>query len=269
MLSCLVCGMVSTVAANTAGLNMLQSGSQVGKGAAHQDGDSAAAHHRSLVLETTIQHQLVVCNAYASEKPLDIVRARTKESITGGSPLAYKQCRDYSLPLEDGEQLDFEAGGIALGTFYTTGLPRSSSSLLLIPNKRNPDSPRMSFQSHAFAEAQSPQIAIIDVFRGKDTQETTVKIMDDVASNKEKLTQEELSFNTVVAINPGKYQVSLSTSASRSLAINTAGANKYVIMRLGSEGKYPEELVVFPSGAGCMRIAPIFIVMATFLGFRS
>merc|ERR1711924_173029 len=109
-----------------------------------------------------VKQQLVICNAYTSKKGLDVIQVRTMDRLTGTSPLAYKQCREYELPLQEGDQIDFKAGELDVGTFYATGLPKSSASLLLVPHRREPNSASISFESHAFADMKSPQIAVVD-----------------------------------------------------------------------------------------------------------
>jgi len=244
-------------------------------------GNSQGQQHRSLLVHAPkVDQKLVICNGYASPKALDIMQVRTRESLTQGKPLAYKQCKDFSLPLEEGDQLDFKSGGLDVGTFYATGLPKSAASLLLIPHRRSPHSVGISFQSHAFADIKSPQIAVIDAYRGNsDKQTAAVKITEDMpASNdpkadEEGAIEEELKFNSVVSVNPGKYQISLTSTGGdkpTTIALNAADASKYVVMRLGVEGEggsgghYPQELVVFPNSASRLSVTLISVVAVLF-----
>jgi hypothetical protein len=223
------------------------------------------SRHRSVLAQTPKAKQhLVICNAYASPKSLSITQVRTQETLTQGSSLAYKQCQDFTIPLQEGDQLDFKAGNLDVGTFHATGLPSSAASLLLIPHRKTPNSVGVAFESHAFAELQSPQIAVIDAYRGKSKSSTgAVKIIERLSAKDSQAdltpVEEELKFNSVVAVNPGQYEVSLMSSGSKNTAsvpLSAGGSQKYVIMRLGAEGQsgehaapYPEELLVFPNGA--------------------
>lgn len=220
--------------------------------------DQDVQQHSLIVQSPQIQHQLIVCNAYAAPNALNIIMVRTRRSLTEQQPLGYKQCRDFSLPLEEGDQLDFKAGELFVGSFYATGLPKSSASLLLIPHRRTAHSVGLSFESHAFSETQSPQIAVIDAYRGADMKADGVKIIQNLPASGEKAApsrvEEDLRFNSVVAVNPGSYQIALAGTGSETIPLNAASASKHVIMRLGVDGaakgnRYPQELIVFPNGA--------------------
>lgn len=233
-------------------------------------GDSG--HRQSLLASTPEAHQqMMICNAYASPKMLDIMLVRTRQSITEGSPLAYKQCKDFSLPLQEGDQLDFKAAGLDVGSFYATGLPKSAASLLLIPHRKSPHSVGMSFDSHAFAELESPQIAVVDAYNGKATAKFgTVKISERLGAEADmKPVEEELKFNSVVAVNPGQYGISLGGLDTAIVPLDAGQKGKYVVLRVGVEGEmkqgghYPSELVVFPSGA--MRLSVTLVALVACL----
>jgi len=267
MLACCVvlATLSAVVTATTSGLR--QQGSSQQAQAQDNIGKKATQHHTVLAQSPEAKDQLLtICNAYASAKSLEIMKVQTRQSLTEGKPLSYKQCKDFTLPLEEGEQLDFLAGGVDVGTFYATGLPKTASSLLLIPHRRSPHSVGLSFESHAFAELQTPQIAVIDAYRSSSKQHNgVIKIMENLppATGKPQtaalaeVEEEELKFNSVVAVNAGKYMISLTgksgTNATK-MALNAAGKVKYVIMSVGNEGEvagghYPQELVVFPNSA--------------------
>lgn len=257
MTCCAVLSMLSTTMAASSGL-LLHGSSQQAQAAKHVQDAHKQLHRRSLLVQTPPQlQQLVVCNAYASPKSLDIVQVRTRQSLTNGHPLAYKQCKEFSLPLEEGDQLDFKAGSLDVGTFYATGLPKSAASLLLIPQRRSPNAVGVSFKSHAFADVQNPQIAVIDAYEGKSGKNMeSVKIAENLADSADKTieqVEEELKYNSIVAVNAGKYFVSLSGAGRRGMSLNAASRAKYVVMRIGAEGEgaqsgnFPQELIVFPS----------------------
>lgn len=239
--------------------------------------EGETGHRHSLLASTpTVHQQMMICNAYASPKMLDIMLVRTRQSITDGSPLAYKQCKDFSLPLQEGDQLDFKAGSLEVGSFYATGLPKSAASLLLVPHRRSPHSVGMSFDSHAFAELESPQIAVVDAYNGKaDKGFGSVKISESLGGEAgTELAEEDLKFNTVVAVNPGKYDISLGGVGTAMVPLHAGGKGKYVVLKVGAEdgakngGHFPQELVVFPSSA--MRLSITLVaVLACFLGLTS
>lgn len=244
--------------------------------AAAQATEKDLNHHSMLVqsVEATEQN-LVICNAYASQHPLDIIRVRDRHILTESSPLTYKQCQDFTVPLEEGDQLDFKAGNLDVGTFYATGLPKSASSLLLIPHRRSPHAVGVSFESHAFADLKSPQIAVIDAYRSKnDKSGGSVKITESLeAATADKAPtkiEEDLKFNSVVAVNPGQYEISLTGEHKvKKVPLAATGAAKYVVMRLGIEdesgknSKYPQELVVFPeNGSPRLTCMSALLVLA-------
>lgn len=240
-------------------------------------------NHKLQVPQVAVQQQLVICNAYASPKALEIVHVRARQTLTQGKPLAYKQCKDFTVPLEEGDQIDFKAGALDVGTFYATGLPKSSGSLLLIPNRRSPQAVGVSFQSHAFVEMHSPQIAVIDAYHGNIKNQAEVKIIQNAAPTsgdkaEQARVEEELNFNSVVAVNPGKYEISLTGTGgdqATTVPLNAADSAKYVVMRLGNDdaksGSYPEELIVFPNSAARSSIrfgVYLLTIVAALLGLR-
>jgi len=276
MACCVVLGTFSADGVSSSGLRSKQDG---------HAGQAQEIHaHKSMLVNTLeVQHKLMVCNAYASPDSLEIVKVKTRQVLTGPDPLDYKQCKDFSLLMEEGEQLDFKAGGLDVGSFFATGLPKSAASLLLIPHRRSPRSVGCSFESHAFADVQSPQIAVIDAYRGKSANKTaSVKITENTAASGDKAAEppveEELKFNSVVAVNPGKYQIALTGTdgkASAGAPLNADGATKFVVMRLGAEdesqsgGRYPQELVVFPKNSRANRIGfALLTFIAACVGLR-
>lgn len=217
-----------------------------------------AAATPAVLGQTTITHaipqteqKLRICNAYASPEPLDIYNARTKRQLTAGAPLPYKQCRDFQVNLQEGDQLDFKSHHVDMGTFTATGLPTQQASLLLIPHRRAPSSIAMSFDSHAFASLDTAQVAVVDAYSGP--QSGSVKIYSPTA-------REDLQYNSVVALNSGKYQLALMGGSGQnvtSLNFDVNPKETYVAMRVGVEDEhdaskaaaFPMELIVFPNSA--------------------
>lgn len=213
---------------------------------------------------TLVEQSLVICNAFAYKKPLDVTRVRSALRLTADVPVHYKECRELKMPLKEGDQLEFKAGELSVGTFFATGLPKTSSSLMLIPHRKSLNSLNLAFDSHAFSELQSPQIAVVDAYSG--TEAGHIQIMDvakphkDATEAKSQLAMfqrvEDLRFNSVIALNPGEYKVALVGSGGETTAdsapLRVAGKTKYVVMRVGADrgvGKiagFPQELVVFP-----------------------
>mmetsp|Transcript_33625 Transcript_33625/g.53482 ORF Transcript_33625/g.53482 Transcript_33625/m.53482 type:complete len:269 (+) Transcript_33625:65-871(+) len=226
-------------------------------------GDGSKRRQSLIVQEQAAEQQLTICNAYTSRTPLEIVRVRTRERLNNGNPLAYKQCAKLLVPLEEGDQLDFKAGHLDVGTFYATGVPKFQSSLVLVAHRRNFNAVGLSFESHAFSEVSNPQIAIIDAYRGKGV--GSVKISESKPADDKNgvlmQVEDDLKFNSVVAVNPGPYEIALvgdKTGESEKLSnipLATGPKGKYIVMRVGNDASassvdhYPQELVVFGSGA--------------------
>jgi len=197
------------------------------------------------------QQHLTLCNAYGASAPLEILHVDRHTVLTKDKPLKYKECQEFMLPLAEGDQLDFKSGGLYVGTFHATSMPKASASLLLIP-RRQDSSGALAFESHMFAEVESPQIAVMDAYHGNGT--STVNIVEDFG---EEPMAETLHFNSVVAVNPGMYNIALTDSGGNgtlaALSLHAQARSKCVVMRVGGpalEGlPFPQELVVFPNSA--------------------
>lgn len=242
--------------------SLRRGGGQI-RGTREEHQDNRLHRHRLTLGTQTVKQKLMICNAYTSKKGLDVIQVRTMESLTGSSPLTYKQCREYELPLQEGDQFDFKAGELDVGTFYATGLPKTSASLLLVPHRREPRSASVSFESHAFADVRSPQIAVVDAYKGQGARavkivEKSQVVNDTPGSDKasQEQLEEDLNFNSVVAVNPGKYQVALiGTGSTAAMPLSAKDQAKYVVIRVGnslgekSSKEFAEELIVFPNSA--------------------
>mmetsp|Transcript_73873 Transcript_73873/g.175842 ORF Transcript_73873/g.175842 Transcript_73873/m.175842 type:complete len:278 (+) Transcript_73873:75-908(+) len=207
------------------------------------------------------QHLLSICNAFAFSKSLDITFLRTQQSLTGSGPLSYKQCREWSLPLEEGDQLDFKADSISVGTFHVTGLPKSASKLLLITRRRNPHAMALAFQSHTYADSNNAQIAVVDAFSGfsdgshMEIEDSAMSALQTKDGEHKQRRTESLKYNSVTLLSPGHYDVVLFDADGRNVStapLNVAGQGKYVAVRVGADGgeensQFPMELVVFPN----------------------
>lgn len=224
-------------------------------------------------------HTLRICNAYAWTSPLDVFRVKTqqgqspesaddevvlksnrREVLTNTMPLEYKECRDFELPLDDGDQIFFRTGNIDVGTFFTTGLPRTAATLLLIPHRRDRVSLAVAFESHIFNEVDSAQIAVVDTYRGSE--KGKVKLLDGaISSDQDTVEEDELRYGTVATVSPGRYKVVLVNDAGKQIAetkIDAKFNDKIVAVRIGNAAKvkkapaFPQDFIVFPSAACSM-----------------
>lgn len=235
---------------------------------------TASGAHPSLIVQETgkAEQRLRVCNAYAFAAPLELTHVRSNARL--GS-LKYKACADYTLRLEEDDELDFKAAGDDVGTFAISKLPRTSGILLLIVQQRAAGPARgASFTSHAF-EADLPgsaQVAVIDTYSGSKAKLNKVTIYDPAETNVTLRKYEDLPLNSVMFINPGHYQVALpSAGPPPASGAGAAGATlaaeaqaSYVVLRVGRGGgpqekgvAFPEELVVFPEAGGARSAAAL------------
>eukprot|EP00929_Paragymnodinium_shiwhaense_P016459 TRINITY_DN124832_c0_g1_i1.p1 TRINITY_DN124832_c0_g1~~TRINITY_DN124832_c0_g1_i1.p1 ORF type:complete len:274 (+),score=84.09 TRINITY_DN124832_c0_g1_i1:76-897(+) len=206
----------------------------------------------SLVKALQFKHQLRVCNAYPLAEPLDVFLGES-DKLTSDSPLPYKGCRDFAQQLKAGDKLQFKVGEDGAGTFAVADLPDNDAVLLLVIHRHDPSSTAVSFESHVFGNNESPQVAVIDTYKG--SAKGMPKIKDHVLGKKHHgaTRSEELRYNSVIAVSQGQYDVVLDDESGSELSKSNLVALKhgsYVVMRTGVESKqgesYPEELVVFP-----------------------
>lgn len=209
------------------------------------------------------KHRLRVCNAYPYAAALDVFRGRS-ERLTGEDPMPYKSCRDFMSPLKAGDKLEFKVGDANAGSFSVSDLPNNDAVLLLVVHRHDTLSTAVSFESHVFANLLNAQIAVIDTYKG--SAKGSPRILDSKKTNaKSTPRSEDLRYDSVVAVNPGVYEVDLAGPAgevkakSELVALNR---ESYVVLRTGVESKqgesFPEELVIFPhsqipSGASALR----------------
>jgi len=196
------------------------------------------------------KHQLRVCNAYPYSAALDVFRG-TSEKLTGDAPMHYKTCKDFLAPLRSGDKLEFKVGDASAGTFSVSDLPNNDAVLLLVIHRHDTLSTAVSFESHVFASLENAQVAIIDTYKG--AAKSNFQIMD-IAPKGKTSRSEELRYDSVVAINPGMYEVHLMGSDGKNKAKSQLVAlnhESYVIIRTGVEAQqgpvYPQDLLVFPN----------------------
>lgn len=192
-------------------------------------------------------HQLRVCNAFPNSQSLDVFKS--VEKLTDDAPMPYKSCSDFSSPLKVGDKLDFRIPDVTEGTFSVAELPNSDAVLLLVVHLHDEHHTAMSFESHVFGDNQNAQVAIIDAYRGKANANPWIK--DDSMGNSSR--SEELRYNSVVAVNSGKYDVALDDDKGVEKARSPLIAldrGTYVVLRTGVETpqgeQFPEDLLVYP-----------------------
>lgn len=221
------------------------------------------------------KHRLRVCNAYPFAAAMDVYRGKS-DKLTGDSPMPYKACRDFLSPLKAGDKLEFKVGDANAGTFSVSDLPNNDAVLFLVIHRHDTLSTAVSFESHVFANLLNAQVAIIDTYKG--AAKALPRIMDAGASKLAR--SEELRFDSVVAVNPGMYEVVLAgqdgetKAKSQLVALNR---ESYVILRTGVEAQqgqsYPQDLIVFPksdptalhSGAAAKSLATLLALLTAVL----
>lgn len=216
---------------------------------------------------------LRICNAFASTEGLDVYHLPSKELLTRqGDPLTYKQCRDMKLLLNDGDRIQLKNKDRDVGDFAVKGLPQSASLLLLVPHRRS-GSTFAVFKSHAFGRItpSTAQVVTLDASHGEKSTGSFItvseKLKQDDKTKDAEIAKEQLSFDQVVSLNPGNYDLSLHSSDDRKTSFAAVSDVNYVILRVGEQGhgkdSYPEELVVFPgSNTSRKRILLSFLLAA-------
>jgi len=196
------------------------------------------------------RHRLRVCNAYPYMTPLNVFIGKPSglTKITE-SPMAYKTCREFDPQLEAGDRIDFRFQEASAGTFVVGDLPSTDAVLMLVIYRHDAVTTAVAFESHVFANLLNAQIAVLDTYKGPA--KSSIKIQDAEESTTSR--REDLAPNSVVALNPGKYEVVLvgtdGTPKSRS-DLTVDNRESSVVIRCGVEPKkgraYPQELMVYP-----------------------
>jgi len=237
--------------------------------------NSRDGHAGTFVKALEFKHRLRVCNAYPGVAAIDVYKGKG-DRLNGDAPMPYKTCDDFVTPLKAGDKLEFKIGDANAGTFSVSDLPNSDAVLFLVIHRHDTLSTAVTFESHVFANLLSAQVAIIDTYTG--AAKSQPRIMDASDGGKHSRS-EELRFESVVAVNPGVYDVALVDSNGKTTAKNSLVAlnrESYVVLRTGVEAKqgpsYPQELVVYPSlapsalhSAAAPQIMMLSII--TILGF--
>jgi hypothetical protein len=196
------------------------------------------------------QHRLRVCNAYPYMTSLSVFLEKESgiNKITD-PPMAYKTCREFDSQLHAGDRIDFRFQDSSAGTFVVGELPKTDAVLMLVIYRHNAKSTQVAFESHVFANLLNAQIAVLDTYKGRENSTINIQDAEDATTSR----SEPLAPNSVVALNPGKYEVVLvgtdGISKSRS-DLTVVNRESCVVIRCGiqpEQGRaYPQELMVYP-----------------------
>lgn len=202
-----------------------------------------------LVRALEFKHTLRVCNAYPDDSPLDVFRGAS-EKLTRDGPMSYKACQDFDNSLKAGDKLDVKVGDVASGSFSIGDLPDNDAVMLLVVHRHDAASSAVSFDSHIFGNLASPQVAVIDTYKG--TAKATPRVKD-VPGKNHSHRVEELRYNNVVAMSQGQYDLVLDDQDGTEVAKRSFVAlerQSYVVLRTGVESKtgqsFNEDIIVFP-----------------------
>lgn len=237
-----------------------------------------------LIRKMQFDQRLLICNAYPSKSSV-VVRKNVAEVLAdSGHAFGFKQCRYVSERVQPGDKLDFSVQGSGIsGTFEVGELPNTDAVLLLVLERRDAETPLVTFSSLAFPQTsggEDAQLAVIDAFRGNATMPHLK--MEDHITGEEKQTVskrvEQLAFNRVYAIEQGAYDASVADherepeaeaklERSTVKALKLAKGQNYVVLRTGDDS-VGESLTVFPeptfSNAGRQSV-----FLAAFLAIAS
>merc|ERR1719261_767705 len=184
--------------------------------------------------------------------------------------MSYKQCKDFAMDLVPGDKLLFKVGSANAGTFSVSDLPNNDAVLLLIVYRHDTLSTAVSFESHVYANLLNAQVAVVDTYKGTD--KALLKINDHEEAKTSR--SEELRFDSVVAVNPGKYDAILVSPEGETLSsmpFVALNRESYVILRTGVKAQqgtsYEQSLVVYPQsdvsllgGAAASSLAALIAV---------
>lgn len=234
----------------------------------------------SVISAMEFKHQLRVCNAYPYAEPMDVYLG--KEKLTE-APMPYKVCGEFVPHLKKGDKIEFKvhSADAVAGSFSVAELPAADAVLVLAIYRHDISSTAVSFASHIFSNTAFPQLAVVDTYRGKS--DATIHVLDANVKKGEEQRSEELRYNSVVAVNPGKYEVVLKGVDGKDKAkhqLVALNGESYVAVRVGVDSKigkaYPEEIIVFPhsdpgklSGAAAPRHSLIGGALAALLALAA
>jgi len=196
------------------------------------------------------KHRLRVCNAYPYSTPLNVFIGKPSgvSKITE-TAMPYKVCQEFEPQLHAGDRIDFRFQAASAGTFVVGDLPNTDAVLMLVIYRHSRKTTAVAFESHVFANLLNAQIAVLDTFQGSEKSSMKIMDMEEATTSR----SEELAPNSVVALNPGKYEVGLfggdGIRKSHS-ELTVANRQSSVVIRVGVQPEhgraYPQELIVYP-----------------------
>lgn len=199
------------------------------------------------------EHRLRLCNAFPYTSAIHVYR----DSDLLTEPMPYMTCQDVRSPLREGNRLEFKIGDASLGAFSINDLPNSDALLLLIIHRHDPLSTAVSFESHVFGNLVNSEVAVFDTYTG--SAQSTPEVFEERQGHPR---TEKLRFNSVVAVNQGKYNVALKDRSGKLKAVRDLVAlnhENYVIIRTGVQAQsgpsFPEDLIVFPQSVAAQLSA--------------
>eukprot|EP00933_Yihiella_yeosuensis_P019173 TRINITY_DN15550_c0_g1_i1.p1 TRINITY_DN15550_c0_g1~~TRINITY_DN15550_c0_g1_i1.p1 ORF type:complete len:265 (+),score=50.04 TRINITY_DN15550_c0_g1_i1:131-925(+) len=225
----------------------------------------------SFVSALKFTQKLRICNGFPSTEALQLYIGKTE--MQGKYPLHYKECRDYTDTIREGDRIEFKAGVIDVGAFTLSDLPDHDAILLLVIYQR--DGRTAAFKSHTFAPTRQAQVAVLDAYDGSSYGEPVVMDLD---GNRNKRRQ-ALMYDTAMAISQGSYRVALHTKESamdHPTPFNVLEGEAYVVLRTGVGSD--QDVIVFPKSVapanpptsrnGASATSPSFAMfMMLLLGF--
>jgi len=211
----------------------------------------AAQSRSSSATAAQPKHKLRICSAYPDRGTIDVFHGDTRLTST---PMEYKECHEFASPMKVGDKLRFEVDGVLAGHFAVSDLPEGDAVLVLVVFRRDTTSRAVAFESHVFANLINAQIAVLDAYRGPGGAGTTPAIRDPSGATKPGGARvEALHYDSVVAVNPGVYEVVLQGPDGRvktTRELVALNRESYIVVRCGVEPRagqaYPQELIVFP-----------------------
>jgi hypothetical protein len=207
----------------------------------------------SFISSLEFQRVLRVCNAFPFSHPLDVYLGKEKLTTKDG-PLPYKQCAEFRPDLKANDKIEFKVDdSSSAGSFSVSELPSNDATLVLVIYRHDTISTGVSFESHVFSNLANAQVAVIDTYRGSAKATPRIQDYKKKKDPNQQVRSEELRFDSVMAVNPGVYELTLENTAGNVTAKHELVAQdheSYMVMRVGLEAEsgtsYPQEIMVFP-----------------------
>jgi len=179
--------------------------------------------------------KLRICNGYNGGEPFDVFL----NEVNLHKGLKYTRCFESTDDLRTGDRINFKVKGLATGSFTIDQLPTEDAVLMLVIKRRDSNSMSTAFQSHVFANLESPQVAILDAYEGAAPSIVQLK-------NEEENKWSSVNFDSVVAIEEGSYQAQLK-SDKKEYSFSAVPRECYSVIRVGMDHKSAPELIVYPT----------------------